>query len=241
MPGAAHGERVDVEKRASALSGELGFQPRALMTFRAALLPPRYDPERATSFFDQLVRNVTARGETPLAAFGSCAPVSGGCNRTTATFPGRPPAAGRKPTVGVLWVTPGYFETLGIPLRRGRLFTDADRAGQPKVVVINETAARTLWSAEDPIGKQIAVGQGGFGDGAEVVGIVAHVRYTSVDRPVGADVYIPLVQSRRTLGFLFVRTRTAVDAVVSAVTAEVRRLDPDLPLTDIKLMAPTSL
>jgi putative ABC transport system permease protein len=215
---------------------ELGFQPRALMTFRAALLPPRYDPERATRFFDQLVTNLSARGETAVAAYGSCAPVSGGCNKTPATFPGRAPREGRKPTVGVLWVTPRYFETLGISLKRGRLFTDADRAGQPKVVVVNETAARTLWKAEDPIGKRIALGQGGFGDGADVVGVVADVRYASVDQPVGADVYLPLLQSRRTLGFLFVRGRTGVDAVVSAVASEVRALDPDLPLTDIKLM-----
>jgi ABC-type antimicrobial peptide transport system permease subunit len=80
------------------------------------------------------------------------------------------------------------------------------------------------------------VGQGGFGDGAEVVGVVADVRYTSVEQPVDADVYLPLVQSRRTLGFLFVRSRTAADAVVSAVTSDVRTLDADLPLIDVKLM-----
>jgi putative ABC transport system permease protein len=215
---------------------ELGFQPRALMTFRIALSRPRYEPERATRFFDQLVRQVSVRDETAVAAFGSCAPVSGGCNKTTATLPGRPSASGAKPTVGVFWVTPQYFHTLGISLKRGRAFTDADRAGQPKVVVINETAARTLWRGEDPIGKRIALGQGGFGDGAEVIGVVADVRYTSVERPVGADVYLPLVQSRRTLGFLFVRSRTAVDSVVSAVTSDVHALDPDVPLTDVKMM-----
>ena len=215
---------------------DLGFHPRAVMTFRMALLRPRYEPERATRFFDQLVARVAARGERPSAAFGSCAPVSGGCNKTTVTFPGRPPAPGPKLTVGVLWVTPGYFETLGIGLRRGRAFTDADRVGQPKVVVINETAARTLWNGEDPIGKRVGVGQGGFGDGAEVVGVVADVRYTSVEQPVGADVYLPLVQSRRALGFLFIRSRTAPDAVVSTVTSEVHALDSELPLTDIKSM-----
>ena len=215
---------------------ELGFQPRALMTFRVGLLPPRYDSERATRFLDQLVSELRARGETATAAFGSCAPVSGGCNRTIATFPGQPPAAGPKPSVGVLWVSPGYFETLGVSLLRGRTFADTDRAGQPRVVVINDTAARTLWNGADPIGKRIAIGQGGFGDGAEVVGVVADVRYASVEQPVGADVYLPLAQSRRALGFLFVRSGGAVQPVVSTVRSEVRTLDADLPLTDIKLM-----
>ncbi|MGB2717743.1 MAG: ADOP family duplicated permease [Vicinamibacterales bacterium] len=215
---------------------ELGFQPRSLMTFRVALLQPRYDSDRATRFLGQLVTQLRAHGETATAAFGSCAPVSGGCNRTSATFPGRPPATGPRLTVGVLWISPGYFETLGISVMRGRTFADTDRAGQPKVVVINETAARTFWNGEDPIGKRIAIGQGGFGDGAEVVGVVADVRYASVEQPVGADVYLPLVQSRRPLGFLFVRNRGAVEPVVSTVMSEVRSLDSDLPLTDIKLM-----
>jgi putative ABC transport system permease protein len=215
---------------------DLGFRPRSLTTFRVALLPPRYDSDRATRFLTQLVDQLRTRGETVSAAFGSCAPVSGGCNRTSATFPDRPPVTGPKPTVGVVWTTPGYFETLGIPLKRGRTFAGSDRAGQPRVVVINETAARTLWKGEDPIGKRIAIGQGGFGDGAEVVGVVADVRYISVDQPVGADVYVPLAQSRRPLGFLFVRHRGQVDPVVSTVMSEVRSLDSDLPLTDIKLM-----
>lgn len=215
---------------------ELGFQPQSLMTFRVALLPPRYDSERATRFLTQLVDQLRTRGETATAAFGSCVPVSGGCNRTTATFPDRPPVMGPKPTVGVIWASPGYFESLGIALRRGRTFAPNDRAGQPKVVVINETAARTLWNGQDPIGKRIAIGQGGFGDGAEVVGVVADVRYTSVERPVGADVYVPLAQSRRPLGFLFVRHPGAIEPVVTTVATEVRSLDSDLPLTDIKLM-----
>ena len=71
--------------------------------------------------------------------------------------------------VGVLWASPAYFETLGIRLLRGRLLTGQDRAGQPKVVLVNETAARIYWPGEDPLGKRIALGQGGFEDGAEVI------------------------------------------------------------------------
>jgi putative ABC transport system permease protein len=135
-----------------------------------------------------------------------------------------------------MWASPRYFETLGIPVVRGRVFSAQDRAGQPKVVVINEAAARAFWGSEDPIGKRIAVGQGGFGDGAEVVGVVADVRYRTVESAVGPDVYLPLLQSTRPRGVIFVRSRSAAAALVPLLRREVHALDPDLPLTDVKSM-----
>jgi putative ABC transport system permease protein len=216
---------------------EIGFDPDALLTVRVALPGPQYNPQRATQFLDQLVGRLAGHGDIDAVAYGSCAPVSGGCNRTTATFPGRPPApAGRNPIVGVLWASPRYFDTLGIRLIRGRVFTDRDRVGQPKVVVIGETAARAFWGTGDPIGQRIAVGQGGFQDGAEVVGVVADVRYGSVETSVIPDVYMPLLQSMRSSGFIFIRSRTSAEPLVSALRRDVQALDPDLPLTDIKTM-----
>jgi len=117
------------------------------------------------------------------------------------------------------------------------VFTEQDRAGQPKVVVINETAARAFWGNENPIGTRIAVGQGGFGgDGAEVIGVVADVRYGAVEKSVSRDVYLPLLQSARTSGLIFVRSRTSPESLVATLRQEVRALDPDLPLVDIKTM-----
>jgi putative ABC transport system permease protein len=216
---------------------DLGFSPTSILSVRLVLPGPQYNGDRATQFLEQLVGRLAARGDLQGAAYGSCAPVQGGCNGTTATFPDRPsvPGAPTSP-VGVLWASPQYFDTLGIRLVRGRVFTDHDRAGQPKVVVINETAARVLWPGEDPIGKRIAVGQGRFDDGAEVAGIVADVRYGRVDRPVGPDVYLPLLQSRRAFGVIFVKSRGSTASVVAAVRSEVHDLDPDLPLTDIRMM-----
>jgi predicted permease len=215
----------------------LGFRPDSVLTFRLAMSPPQYDQPRATQFFVELVDRVSALGPVESVAFGGCAPISGGCNGTTASFPDRPQAPGtRKPPVGVLWASPRYFETLGIRLVRGRGFTPQDRAGQPKVVVINEAAARAFWGSEDPIGKRIAVGQGGFGDGAEVVGVVADVRYRAVEAAVGPDVYLPLLQSSRPRGFIFVKSSNAAAALVPLLRREVHALDPDLPLTDVKTM-----
>ena len=216
---------------------ELGFEPSSLLTIRLVLPGPQYNRASGTAFFDALVARIAAQGGIDAAAYGSCAPVSGGCNGTTATFPDRPAAApGANPAVGVLWASPSYFDTLRIPLVRGRVFTDRDRTGQPKVAIVNEAAAKAFWQNEDPIGRRIGVGQGGFQDGAEVLGVVSDVRYGSVERSVAPDVYLPLLQSPRTNGIIFVRSRLRPDALVPSLRHEVAALDPDLPLTEVKLM-----
>ncbi len=104
------------------------------------------------------------------------------------------------------------------------------------MAVINETAARTLFGGEDPIGQQISLGQGGFQDGAEVVGIVRDVRYRSVEQAATADIYIPLLQSWRANGILFVRSTLDPAALIPAVRGEIRALDRDLPVTNVKTM-----
>ncbi len=216
---------------------ELGFNPSALLTARVALPPPQYEPARAAQVLERLLARLAAWPEIESVAFGNCAPVSGGCNTTLATFPGRPPVPrGTEPLVGAFWASPDYFRTLGIPLVRGRVFTDRDRIGQPKVVVINETAARRLWGGEDPIGRRIGVGMGGFREGAEVVGVVGDLRYGAIDTSVGADVYLPLLQSPRSFGLIYVRSRAAHSTLVPVLRRELQALDPDVPLIDIRTM-----
>jgi predicted permease len=216
---------------------DLGFRQDNLLTFRLALPGDSYPSERSLPFIEQLLAQLNARSEVEAAAFGHCAPVSDQCNGTRAFFPERPPDPnGTRPLVGVTWVSPGYFETLGVRLVQGREFTERDRQGQPKVVVINETAARRLWPGENPIGKRIGLGQGGFRDGADVIGVAADVRYSAVEAPAGADVYIPILQSPRPGGMLFVRSRLPPSALVPMIRNEVALLDADLPLGDIKTM-----
>ena len=90
---------------------------------------------------------------------------------------------------------------------RGRLFTDRRIAPDSRKSSSSTRPRReAFWTDEDPIGKRIAVGQGGFGDGAEVVGVVADVRYGAVETSVAPDVYLPLLQSPRAWGFVFVRS-----------------------------------
>jgi len=218
-------------------STTLGFNPDSVLTFRVPLAAPRYDSRSAVQLLERLTTGLSQRNGVIAATYGSCAPLSGGCNRTTLKRPDRPPTSGAENPIGVLWALPGYFDTLGIRLVRGRVFTDRDRPGQPKVVVISETAARSYWPGEDPIGKRVAVGQGGFGgEGAEIVGIVQDVRYGSVETSVMPDIYLPLLQSMRSGGFIFVKSRLSAAALIPIVRQEVAALDRDVPLIDIKMM-----
>jgi predicted permease len=215
----------------------LGFEPDGLITFPLSLPRTNYDEARSTRFFIELIDRVQALPGVQAAAFGYCAPVSGGCNGTRVTFPDRPPVTpGQEPSTGIHWASPELFKTMGVQLVRGRTFTDRDREGQPKVVVINETAARTIFGGEDPIGQKVGLGQGGFGNGAEVIGIVRDVRYRAVEHAATADMYVPLLQSWRGNGILFVRSNLDAAALIPAVRREVQLLDRDLPVTNVKTM-----
>ena len=161
----------------------LGFEPEGLMTFPLSLPRTNYDEARSTRFFVDC-SNACARSPACSPRRTASARRSPAAAMARApTFPDKPPVApGQEPSIGVHWASPDLFKTMGIQLVRGRTFTDRDREGQPKVVVINETAARTLFGGEDPIGQKIGLGQGGFHDGAEVIGIVRDVRYRAVEQ-----------------------------------------------------------
>ena len=187
-------------------------------------------------FVTRLLDDLRARPGVDMAAFGSCAPVSGGCSRTLAIRPEREVPPGAAPIVGVLPASPEYFQTLGIPLIKGRTFTDRDRDGQPRVVVINETAARRLWPGEEPIGKRIRLTEVYDGNGAEVVGIVADVRYSPVESEITPDVYLAYAQAPLRDGYMFIRTRGDVAATSATIRSTLRKLDAQLPVVNVKTM-----
>jgi len=124
-----------------------------------------------------------------------------------------------------------------VPLIRGRLFTKADGRGAPKVVVISETAARRYFPGEDPIGKPIGLGINGFGQRAEIIGIVGDVRNGQLDQPPGLDAYVSLLQAPQSNVYLFARTATDPLSLISVVRQQVTALNPNLPIYDVRTMA----
>jgi predicted permease len=215
----------------------IGVDATNVLTVRMDLPRTVYTNEKGHAFYAQLLERVRGISGVESAGLANCPPVSGGCNGTLIVFKRGPwKATGKEPLIGIHWATPEYFDTLGIRLLAGRLFEDRDRVGQPKVALVNETAARAFWPNDTPIGKSIGVGQGGFQDGAEVIGIVADVRYRAIETTPTPDVYIPVAQSFQGRMRLFVRSQLDTQTVVSAIRREVRALDPNLPLSEVKTM-----
>jgi putative ABC transport system permease protein len=136
----------------------------------------------------------------------------------------------------MLRVSPNYFETMKIPLVRGRLFTSADHQNAPKVAIVNETAAKRFWPNEDPIGKPVGFGINGFADRVEVVGVVGDVRYGQMDQLPEPDVYVSYMQAPATNMFLFAKTAGDPTTLVSAVRQHMQAINPNVPVYDVKTM-----
>jgi predicted permease len=132
-------------------------------------------------------------------------------------------------------VGPNYFKTMETPLLRGRDFTEADRKGAPGVVVLNETLAATLWPGEDALGKRLSV-SGPEGPFLEVVGVARDGKYRSLGENPHSYIYQPLLQSYDPKMTLVVRTRGEPQSVAAAVREQIRELDANLPIADVKTL-----
>jgi putative ABC transport system permease protein len=189
-------------------------------------------------FYDQLVERLGGVPGVTNVGLADCPPLNGGCNGTIIVHRDRPAAPrGMEPPVGVHWVTPGWFQTMRVPLIRGRLFTNADRLGAQKVVLISESAARSYWPGQDPVGRPVSVGQGGFyEDTAYVAGVVGDVRFGTLDSLPKPDVYISYYQSPRGRMMMFLRTAGDPRSAIAGARREVDALAPGVPLYDVRPM-----
>jgi predicted permease len=172
-------------------------------------------------------------------ALGDCPPLNGGCNGTILVRRDRPAAEpGSEPAVGVHWVTPAWFSTLGVPLLKGRVFGDGDRLGGRKVVLVSESAAQRYFPGEDPIGRPVSVGQGGFWDDtAYVVGVVGDVRYGTIDSLAAPDVYLSYYQSPRGRMMIYLRTVGDPLSLSPAARRVLRDVAPDAPVYDVRTLS----
>jgi predicted permease len=127
-------------------------------------------------------------------------------------------------------VSPAYFETIGIPLVRGRAFTAADRTGSVPVAIVNEVMAAALWPGEDAVGKRFRF----YGDQEprEVVGVAQTSKYNTLGEDPQIAAYIPLAQNFADAMVLVIRTGGDPTAALGTVQGEIRRIDSDVPLTN---------
>jgi predicted permease len=203
---------------------DLSFDGSRLLVAELSLPAGRYETApQQVAMLDRLLPAVRAlpgvRAASPVVA-APFAGSSGWDGAPTAEGQGEAEAA-TNPMLNMEVVTPEYFSTLGVPLRRGRALADADREGAPAVVVLSESAARHYWPGADPLGKRLRLGPPGRGRTFAVVGVVADTRYRDL-REARPSIYFPLAQSF----FPFAPTTLVVRASgpPSAVVPALRRV-----------------
>jgi len=130
----------------------------------------------------------------------------------------------------------GYFQALGIPLLRGRNFSDSEQKEPKHVILINEALAKTYFANEDPIGQRLDVEMFDKPTPAEIIGIVGNVRYESLTDESPPAVYFPHPDLTYSFMTLVIRTDGDPSAIAPAVQREVRALEPDQPVSDIRTM-----
>ena len=222
---------------------DLGFKPDHMLTMRVSLPAARYDtPEKVVDFFRVLNERVRALPGVQSAGFVRVLPLA-----TTIGDSGIDVEGFDESTVNAKgdWqiVTDGAFEAMGARLMRGRWFTAADTAQAPLVTVINETMARTYWkNPEDAVGGHLKV-YGGTRPWTTVVGIVADERHNGVTAIIKEKFFVPHAQWNAATaggvirgGFLTVRTTGDPMSIAPTVRAQVRELDPNIPVANIRPM-----
>ncbi|HEU4629648.1 MAG TPA: ABC transporter permease, partial [Gemmatimonadaceae bacterium] len=213
-----------------------GVDAEQVLTLRLTL--QGYERDRMPVVYDQMLARLAAIPGVADVALGNCAPLSGGCNGTALWRRDRPePAPGTAPEIGIQWVTPDWFRTLHVPLRRGRLFTRADRQDTRKVVLVSETAAQRIWPGEDPLGKPVSVGQGFYPDTATVVGIVGDVRFGAIDSLPHSEVYLSYYQAPSPRMIVYLRASGDPLALVAPARAALQELLPDVPVYDVRTLS----
>ena len=217
------------------LAAQVGYDPDALLTARLNLASGRAVTDSAPQFWTRVLDGVSTLPGVISAAVGSCAPIGDHCEGTGIRVRGHAEDA----HVAYHVISSDYFRTLRVPLIRGRAFDDRDRRGSPQVMIINETAARTIWGSADPLTTPVEYDT----TAVYVVGIVGDARYEDLEARPQPAIFVPYAQARRTRGTLFLRiacqTREhACDPapLSAALRSAVREVDRDHAVSDIKTM-----
>ena len=215
-----------------------GFNPDNVLTMRLTLPPGKYaQGEPRAQIFKQLIDQVKATPGVQSAGAVLSLPLGGDTFNVGRGVirEGRPMTADEQTNAQHLPVTPDYFQTLQIPLKAGRLFTDQDTLESTKVAIVNETMARALWPNENPIGRRFTVWRDEKFP-REVVGVVGDTK-SSLDKEAGHQMYVPYAQDPYWGSLsLVVRTAGEPNAVVGSVREAIRAVDRGVPNYNLKTM-----
>ena len=216
-----------------------GFRAESVLTLRTALQVPPYDSlARRERFYSQVLTGVRALPGVRSAAYISFLPMVMGGGIWGVAMPGQEPTHAPGNSASLRFTTPGFFESLGIPLRRGRDVEDADDNARPLVAVVSESFARRYWPGEDALDKRFAFAN----EQRTVVGVVGDIRVRGLEQVSEPQVYLPYRQRGTQSPFYFpkdlvIRSSVPPTSLAGAVRRLVHEADPLQPVSNVQTMA----
>jgi putative ABC transport system permease protein len=215
-----------------------GFEPQRLLTTSFVLPRTKYKGGRdMLTFYQQLIERVESLPSVEATALVSSVPLSGAVAVFNIEVVGMAPLpAGHIIGAQSQVVSPSYFRAMGIPLLKGRLFTEQDAENTPGVIVINDVMAERYWPGEDPIGKRISLISAQTGPWLTVIGVVGDVRQLALNSPPYPQMYQVYTQNTPARLSLVVRTTSDPMSLVPSIRSQVFSLDRDQPLYNLQTM-----
>lgn len=210
-----------------------GFDPHNILLVAFDPFLSGYDETRGREFYSRLVERVSTTPGIQSATLARRLPFTGdGIAFANVTIDGYAPAKDEDMRLNYETVGPLYFETMRIPLLRGRDFDERDQDSAPGVVIINETMAQRYWPQGDALGKRLKLTKGWL----QVVGIAKDVKNRSLTEAPQPFLYVPLLQDYRSNMILVTRTVIEPEKMLHAIQTEVAALDPQIPMFDVKTL-----
>lgn len=220
----------------SVLNVDAGFNSDRLLTM-AINAPAAYNTaDKRIALYQRLFQRLEAMPGVISVGGTTRLPLGGANSSTQVAVEGRIPPDGQWPEVDFRRAVHRYFETMGIAVRRGRIFTDADAADAPPVAVINEAFARKMFGDEDPIGRQIRLGVSSPLRQSTIIGIVGDLRHQRLDVAPAAEVYVNYLQAVPVAPLLVIRTLGDPVQQTASIREALREVDPALIPGNVKTM-----
>lgn len=205
--------------------------------FVASLDPSLQGLERAEieAFYRALLERLRGEPTVRSAALMSVAPLSLNSSDSEVTIPGYTPREGERMSIHQSRVSPGYFETLGIPVVRGRSFRDGDTADSMPAIIVNQRFADRFWPGQEAVGRTVRMGRQSPRD-FTVVGVTPTGKYRSLGEAPLPYMYFPQSQQWTPAMTVVIHATAPAEAIASALRAEVRALNPDVPLMAVSTL-----
>ncbi|MCL5278579.1 MAG: ABC transporter permease [Planctomycetes bacterium] len=219
----------------SALDLRSVFAVRSVLVATVDLGLQNYDSQRGLQFFGALRERVLRLPGVQAAGFAAARPFHDRSEET----PARAQSAGPGDEVAVCCttVTPGFLQTLAIPLLRGRDFEATDTSGTTPVAIVDESTAERLWPGRSALGERVVLGGRLGGQAFEVIGLARDTQFGSASQPVERMIYLAHAQHYQPQMVLHARTAGDPASLIAGVRAALASLEPDLPLFAVRTLA----